>query len=67
MATHEIAKGLAGLGRNGDSVLVHMQPQEVAGLQAIAKSHGTSLTVNPETGMPEAFSLGGLFSSVLPV
>jgi len=67
MATHELAKGLAGLGRNGDSVLVHMQPQEVAGLQHLAKMHGTSLSINPHTGMPEAFSLGGLFKSLLPM
>ena len=66
MATKQIAQGLASLGRNGDSVLVHMQPHEVAGLQAIAKAQGTELTTNPETGMPEAFSLGGFFSSLLP-
>lgn len=66
MATHQIAQGIAQLGRNGDSTLVHMQPHEVAGLQAIAKANGTSLTINPETGLPEAFSLGGFFSSLLP-
>jgi hypothetical protein len=43
-----------------------MQPHEVAGLQALAKSQGTSLTINPETGLPEAFSLGGFFRSLLP-
>lgn len=67
MTTRQLAHGIAKLGRNGDSVLVHMQPQEVAGLQALAKSHGTSMTVNPHTGLPEAFSLGGFFSSLLPV
>lgn len=66
MATQQIARGLASLGRNGDSVLVHMQPDEVAGLQALANARGTSLTVNPHTGMPEAFSLGGFFTSLLP-
>lgn len=66
MALHSTAQGLATLGRHGDSVLVHMQPQEVAGLQALAKSQGTSLTVNPNTGMPEAFNLGNFFSSLLP-
>lgn len=67
MSAHQIAKGLAGLGRNGDSVLVHMQPQEVAGLQALAQSQGTSLTINPHTGMPEAFSIGRLLGALLPV
>lgn len=66
MATHQIAQGIAQLGRNGDSTLVHMQPHEVAGLQALAKSQGTSLTINPDTGLPEAFSLGGFFRSLLP-
>jgi hypothetical protein len=44
-----------------------MNPQEVAGLQGLARAHGTSLTINPHTGMPEAFSLGGLFKSILPM
>jgi hypothetical protein len=66
MATQQIAQGLAGLGRHGDSTLVHMQPEEVAGLQALAKTQGTSLTINPETGLPEAFNLGGFFRSLAP-
>lgn len=66
MTTPQIAQGLASLGRGGDSVLVHMTPHEVAGLQAIAKANGTSLTINPSTGMPEAFNLGGFFNSLLP-
>ena len=67
MATHHLASGLASLGRHGDTMLVHMQPREVAGLQQLAQANGTSLTINPATGMPEAFSLGGLFSSFLPM
>lgn len=66
MTTPQIAQGLAGLGRNGDSMLMHVTPQEVAGLQAIAQANGTSLTTNPDTGMPEAFNLGGFFKSLLP-
>jgi len=61
------AQGLASLGRGGDSTLVHMQPQEVAGLQQLAQSNGTSLTRNPMTGYPEAFSLGGMFKAGLPI
>ena len=63
---HQASQGLASLGRNGDSMLVHMSPNEVAGLQGLAMAQGGSLTINPDTGMPEAFSLGGLFSSFLP-
>ena len=66
MITHHTAKGLASLGRHGDSMLVHMSPHEVAGLNYLAKKQGTKLTVNPDTGLPEAFSLGGFFSSLLP-
>jgi hypothetical protein len=51
------AKGLAALGRGGDSMLVHMTPDEVVGLQALAQQYGTSLTINPETGLPEAKKL----------
>lgn len=63
MSLETAAKRLAAKGRHGDSTLVHMAPKEVAGLQALAKAHGTSLTVNPKTGLPEAFSL----KSILPM
>jgi hypothetical protein len=66
MTTHHTANGLASLGRHGDTMLVHMSPEEVHGLESIARLHGTKLTRNPETGMPEAFSLGGFFKSFLP-
>lgn len=66
MSTKHLAQGLASLGRNGDSVLVHMHPSEVSGLQALAEAQGTSLTVNPHTGMPEAFNLMNAFTSLLP-
>ena len=63
---YQSPQGLASLGRNGDSMLVHMSPSEVAGLQGLAMAHGGSLTINPHTGLPEAFSLGGMFKSFLP-
>ncbi len=59
----QTAQGLASLGRGPDSMLVHMAPQEVAGLQALAMKHGGSLTINPETGLPEA----GFLSTILPM
>ena len=64
---YQSAQGLASLGRNGDTMLVHMNPTEVAGLQSLAMAHGGSLTVNPDTGMPEAFSLRGVFKAALPM
>lgn len=66
MTHHHKAHGLASLGRHGDTMLVHMSPQEVQGLESIARMQGTKLTRNPETGMPEAFNLGGFFKSFLP-
>lgn len=60
MSLHVAAQHLASKGRNGDTTLVHMTKGEVAGLQALAQKNGTSLTVNPQTGLPEAFSLKSL-------
>ena len=54
MSLHALATRMAAQGRNGDSMLVHMTPGEVGGLQALAKAHGGSLSVNPSTGLPEA-------------
>lgn len=59
----QTAQGLAALGRGPDTQLVHMAPSEVAGLQALAMKHGGSLTINPDTGLPEA----GFLSSILPM
>jgi len=59
-----IANNLASQGRYGDSMLMHVSPGEVAGLQALAKNQGTSLTINPSTGLPEAFSLKSLLPMI---
>lgn len=50
-----MAESLASQGRYGDSMLVHMNPVEVAGLRAAAQRMGGDLTTNPQTGQPEAF------------
>jgi hypothetical protein len=57
------AQGLASLGRGNDSMLVHMTPNEVQGLQGLAMAHGGSLSINPKTGLPEA----GFLDAVLPM
>ena len=49
-------KHLASKGRYGDSTLMHVNPRELAGLQAIMKRSGGTLTTNPDTGLPEAFN-----------
>jgi hypothetical protein len=66
MATHQLAQGLASLGRHGDSMLMHVSPSEVAGLKAVGSMTGHKLHTNPHTGMPEAFDFGDFFTSLLP-
>ena len=44
---------MAKYGRYGDSMLVHMNPAEVAGIASLVP--GGKLTTNPVTGQPEAF------------
>ena len=63
---NQSTQGLASLGRNGDTMLMHVSPREVQGLQGLAMAQGGSLTINPDTGLPEAFKLGGFFKSLLP-
>jgi hypothetical protein len=60
---NQTAQGLAALGRGPDTQLVHMAPSEINSLQQLAMAHGGSLTINPETGLPEA----GFLSSILPM
>ncbi len=62
MSLQLAAQHLASRGRGPDTQLIHMAPQEVAGLHALAKAHGGSLTTNPDTGLPEA----GFLSKLLP-
>ena len=63
MSLHTLAQHLQSAGRGDDKVLVHMTPHEVSGLQSLAMAHGGSLTINPETGLPEA----GFLSGILPM
>lgn len=63
MSLHTLANHLQTAGRGDDSLLVHMTPGEVHGLQSLAMAHGGSLTINPQTGLPEA----GFLSKILPM
>lgn len=63
MSLQHAAKYLAQHGRGKDTMLVHMTPREVGGLQALAKASGGSLSVNPNTGLPEA----GFLDSMMPM
>jgi hypothetical protein len=63
MSLHDLAIQIKSKGRGDDTMLVHMTPGEVHGLQSLALSHGGSLTINPDTGLPEA----GFLKSLLPM
>lgn len=60
-----MAQQLQSMGRDDDTMLVHMTPDEVNSLQGLAMAAGGSLTINPETGLPEAFSLKKLLPTLL--
>lgn len=62
MSLHTLANHMAARGRGPDSTLVHMSPREIQGLQSLAQAHGRSLTINPQTGLPEA----GILEDILP-
>ena len=67
MSLHKFAEQVASQGRGDDSLLVHMTPDEVRNLQQFAQAHGTTLTINPTTGLPEAGLLSDLFKAVAPI
>jgi hypothetical protein len=55
-----LAKELQSKGRNGDTILAHINPQEAGILKAL----GGSGTRNPDTGLPEYFKIGNPFKPV---
>ena len=57
------AEHLKSKGRGPDTELIHMTKGEIKGLRQLALAHGGDLTINPETGLPEA----GFLSKILPV
>jgi hypothetical protein len=67
MSLHKFAEQVAAHGRGDDSLLVHMTPEEVRNLQRFAEANGTTLTINPTTGLPEAGMLSDLFKAVAPI
>ena len=46
------AEDIASKGRYGDTMLMHVTPDEVRGLSSLRGG----VTINPETGLPEAFA-----------
>ena len=48
-----MAQEVASYGRGGDKLILHVRPDELQGLSSML-----TITINPETGMPEAFLKG---------
>jgi hypothetical protein len=63
MSLQLAAQHLSSQGRGKDSTLVHMSPREVKSLNDIAMAHGGQLSINPNTGLPEA----GFLEAILPM
>jgi hypothetical protein len=56
------AQELASKGRYGDSMLVHMAPEEVAGIASLG-----GVSMNPETGLPEMFKFKDFIKFAAPI
>lgn len=63
--SYPMAQQVQSQGRGEDTMLVHMTPNEVNSLQGLAMAHGGSLTINPQTGLPEAGFLKKLIPTLL--
>jgi len=63
MSLKVAAQHLSAKGRGPDDTLVHMSRGEVKSLNDLAMAHGGQLTINPQTGLPEA----GFLSAILPM
>ncbi len=60
----DAARAVQSRGRNNDTMLVHMTPNEVNSLQGLAMANGGTLTINPDTGLPEADFLEAILPMV---
>lgn len=60
MSLKNVARQLENKGRNGDTMLMHIQPTELQVLEAMLGK----TTRNPQTGLPEAFSWKKLLAGI---
>jgi hypothetical protein len=60
----DAARAVQSRGRNNDTMLVHMTPNEVNSLQGLAMANGGTLTINPNTGLPEADFLDAILPMI---
>lgn len=64
MIDPDLIDDLASSGRYGDEYLLHINGEELAALDALAPE---GLTINPETGLPEAFSLSEWLPAIVGI
>jgi hypothetical protein len=66
VSLHDAAQKLKKAGRNDDTMLAHITPEEAM----LLKSRGGAGTINPQTGLPEFgmfSSIGSFFKSAAPI
>ena len=65
MSLQLAAQHLSHQGRGPDDTLVHMSKNELRSLSDLAMAHGGQLTINPQTGLPEAGMLDKLLPTII--
>jgi len=65
MSLQAAAQHLSSRGRGPDDMLIHMSKGEVKSLNDLAMAHGGHLTINPDTGLPEAGFLKKLLPAII--
>lgn len=58
-----IIDAIAAQGRNGDDELLHVSKQELRDLKTIGNAIGIKTTINPKTGIHEAFNWGKMLAT----
>lgn len=61
----QVAQAVRNQGRDGDSELVHINPQEKALLDNMAAHHGGAAGINPLTGLPEYNIFGDIWDGIV--
>lgn len=58
---------LASQGRYGDTELLHVTKGELAALRGLGSLTGAKVTINPKTGLPEAFNFKSLIPAIVGI
>ena len=58
-----VVDAIAAQGRNGDDELLHVSKKELRDLKTIGDAIGIKTTINPKTGIHEAFNWGKMLAT----